>query len=79
MHAAPCELCRILSEALQDATDRLAGATSRLAAFAGTGHGFEFDAARRDVQYLRSECEERWAELERHRAEHPSLNLPGRS
>jgi hypothetical protein len=70
MSRAPCEPCRIFSEALQDATARLADASSRLADLAGTDRNAEFDEARRDVQYLRSECEERWAELERHRANH---------
>jgi hypothetical protein len=67
-----CETCRVLSEALKDATERLAKVTSRLADLADTGHEAGFDVATRDVQYLQGECAERWAELERHRAEHPS-------
>jgi hypothetical protein len=72
MYPALCETCRVLSEALKDATDRLAKATSRMANTAETKQRDAFDAAKRDVEYLRSECEERWAELERHRAEHPT-------
>jgi hypothetical protein len=68
----PCETCRILSEALQHATSRLVEATSHMARIAGTGQHAEFEEARRDVQFLRSECQERWAELERHRDDHPS-------
>jgi hypothetical protein len=64
------EMCRILSDALCDAMDRLAVVTGRMADIAGTGEPALFAAARRDVQSLRNQCEEARLELKRLVAEH---------
>jgi hypothetical protein len=65
-----CETCRVLSESLLDATDKLAGATSRMAAIAGTGDHASFNAVKVEVQGLRSKCQDTRLELKRHRVQH---------
>jgi hypothetical protein len=64
------EMCRILSDALRDAVDRLAVVTARMADITGTGEPALFAAARRDLQSLRNQCEEARLELKRYTAEH---------
>jgi hypothetical protein len=66
----PCETCRVLSDAVQDAANRLAAVAERIAHIAGKGEPASFAAASRDMQSLQNECEEARLELQRHRAEH---------
>jgi hypothetical protein len=63
------ETCRILSDYLEDVSNRYEAALSRMASLAGTGTS-SFNAALLETQSLRAEYEAIKAELERHKAQH---------
>jgi hypothetical protein len=65
-----CETCRVLSNSLEDARDRVEAFTFRLADLAGTGRPELSNADLRELQSLRMEHQALKTELERHRAEH---------
>jgi hypothetical protein len=67
-----CERCRVLVDALREATDELATATRRMAALAGSGQLEKFYVAQLTVGALKTECQSLADELERHQAGHHS-------
>jgi hypothetical protein len=69
-----CDTCHALSDALLDATEKLAGATSRMAAIAGTGDHAAFDAVKLEVKGLRYKRQGARRKLKRHRTQHDLQN-----
>jgi hypothetical protein len=65
-----CETCRVLSNSVEDARDRLEAFTLRLTDVGGTGDSELFNADLRELQSLRMEYQAFKTELERHKAEH---------
>lgn len=65
-----CQTCLDFSERFAAKTEELLGATSNMAGVAGVGQHKAFEAARLEVQRLRSECETLKAEIARHKLEH---------
>jgi hypothetical protein len=63
-------MCRILSDYLEDVSNRYEAALLRMASLAGTGTSASFNAALLETQSLRAEYEAIKAELERHKAQH---------
>lgn len=71
--APPCfgvRTCGVLAASLEDVKGRLAIAVSQMRSVTGVGRREAFQAAFRDAQSLRMECELLIAEVERHKAEH---------
>jgi hypothetical protein len=67
-----CETCRILFRSLEDANARFVLAISQVCTLTGRGMPEGFQAALREAECLRMECQDIQAELERHKAEQHS-------
>jgi hypothetical protein len=65
-----CETCRILTERLQDAINRLDLAVLRMHSLTGAKKPDEFTSALLEVESARMDCQTVRIELERHRAQH---------